>query len=177
MKDYVLDCFDEVIQKEIRTLNEKIKNLSPENFEYLSTSVLELNNKIDKVNFMYTGLSIINSIDAFKLNNMLTSARANVMEFASRSLVSIATDNGDAISLKDYTLDNVLEGELIQIDMKVPDGFSGFNSFIITNPPNALTTVTRIDEKRKLWYYRNDRKITFLIQRFNLYEIHVLFWR
>jgi len=177
MKDYIIDCFDENIQKEIRSLNEKLKRLSPENFKYLSSAALNLNNRIEETNFMYTGLSMINSIDAYKLNHMLTGARANVMEFASRSLISIPITDGGSVSLKDYTHDNLTEGKLIQLSIPVPDGFSGFNSFIMMNPPaEAFYQITK-DSKQKMWYYRNATEIKFLIQHRWVYELHAIFWR
>jgi len=176
MKDYIIDCFDENIQKEIRSLNEKLKRLSPENFKYLSSAALNLNGKIDKTNYMFTGLSMINSVDAYKLNHMLTSARANVMEFAARSVVSVDLNDGGVATLKDYMIDRGKSGELTQIVMKVPDGFSGFNSFVIFDPPAEAEQESGGD-KKKIWYYRNDTEIKFLIQNRWVYEIHALFWR
>ena len=177
MKDYIIDCFDENIQKEIRVLNEKLKALSPENFKYFSTAVLDLNNKVDGLNFIYSGLNMVNGVDTYKLDKMLTNAKANVMEFSTRSIISIPGTDGTAIALADWTKSQMKDGKLLQLNMKVPNGFSGMNSFVFFNPPVEHRYEYAKDRKSKIWYYRTDREIRILVQARWLFEVHALFWR
>lgn len=176
MKNYVIDCFDEHIQREISKLNEKLNMITPDNFNYLDSRVLELNDKLSTLNYTYSGLNMINSIDTSKLNTMLVHAKTGGMQFKAVSVLSFQGDNNTIFPLPDWIKQN--HKKMIELNIDTPAGFTGLQSFVVLSPLN-LGTVLKEKKKSKLWVYKNDRDIKIHIKMWasNLVEIFVVYWK
>lgn len=179
MKTQVMDCFDDVIQKRILKLNEKLDSISPDNINYIDSSIIEsvaiLNNKINNLNFTYTGDSMINSVDTFKINSLITKCKARIMRFSVQAVLTIPAIDGTQIALGDYL--QSLGGNSGEIEVMVPESFSGLRSFILTHPNPEGATVFRPNHKHKFWCSKSDRHISFHFKRYWVEQIYILYWK
>lgn len=179
MKTQIIDCFDDIIQKRILKLNEKLDSISPDNINYIDSTIIEqvaiVNGKINNLNFMYSGDAMINSVDTFKLNSLITKCKSRIMRFSAQAILTIESTDGIAIPLGEYL--NSIEKDEIEIAVEVPESFSGLRSFIITHPNPEGKQYFAPDKKRKFWYSKADRYITFHFKKYYVEEIYILYWK
>lgn len=154
-------------------LAESVKKLSSENFEKVSPALVLLDRKLESVNYIYGGMSMINSVDSYKIDGMIRHLKMSNREYLYIEQAQIVPPEGDGP--KTYY---------------VPAGFSGFNSFIF---PLGINCVRPCVHKTKAlefsnWYIKNDRTINFNFRNFlkeDVNKIHddrvnfvgILFWR
>lgn len=179
MKSQIIDCFDSDIQNRIMRINEKLKSISPDNVRYLDSSIIEMNNKLDALNFLYAGDCMINSVSVDKLNSLLSKSKSRIMQFKAISKLGVdgTDDSGNPvfIPLNEY-LGSVAD-KLTEIEIRVPESYSGLQSFIITHPDPIGREKYAVDKKKKFWYYKEEETIKFHFLRYNVTEIYVLFWK
>lgn len=179
MKTQIIDCFDDVIQKRILKLNEKLDSISPDNINYIDSTIIEqvaiVNGKINNLNFMYSGDAMINSVDTFKLNSLVTKCKARIMRFSAQAILGVPATDGSQIPLREY-LNSVKDNET-QLKIQVPESFSGLRSFIICheNPEGKQFFAPGV--KSKFWYSKEDGWITFHFNKYVLQEIYILYWK
>jgi len=177
MKKHIIDCFDSNIQKVISGLNNKLEQLSPDNFQSISSAVLNLNNKLERANVRYAG-GIINSVDSGKLDRMLIKAKANKMVFAARAVLTIPTEEGTYYPLKDFTASAINDNKLIDFVVRdIPAGFTGLQCFVMTCPAQTNTTRSGDSTDARFQYFKNENNIRFYIKNVIVSEIYILFWR
>ena len=174
MRSHIIDCFDSNLQERILKINEKLKTLSPDNFRKIDSSVVELNSKLDALNYQYAGDSMINSVDVHKLNGMIVRSRSRIMKFSAEARINIQADPAP-VPLQQFLSDSY--GDLVEISIDVPESFSGLRSFVVCHPsPEGRETIAP-DIKKKFWYYRQEKTIKFNFLRYTVAEIYVLFWK
>ena len=180
MKSQIIHSFDSDIQKRILRVNEMIKSITPDNIDLLDSRIIELNDKLDALNYIFTGDSMINSVDTYKLNTMISKCKSRIMKFkALPVLTADAKDelNGDHIVLP---IKNYLQQEyekLVEIAVEIPEPFTGLQSFVVTNPDPVGQELHPTDKKKKYWYYKSERFIKFRFLRYVVNEIYILLWR
>jgi hypothetical protein len=171
--------FTKNLDDKIKALGEAVKKLSSDNFEKISPALIDLDRKLESINFMYGGMSMINSVDSYKIDAMIRHLKLGAKEFL---LVEKAN------MVDPYTQ---ADGSR---DVEVPAGYSGFNSIVL--PFGLMSVPYSVKAKDKndstmVWYTKNDRTIKFewknIMQQFkssypmiNPKErnfVSVLFWR
>lgn len=179
VKSQVMDCFDSNLQERILRINEKLKSISPDNVRHFDSSIIEVNGKIDALNYFYSGDSMINSVNTNKLNWLLTKSKSRIMKFEAVALTTVkgVDDNGNEIDipLKEY-LQTVHE-DLVEIEIDVPESYSGLQSFVVTHPDPNGREYYPVDKKKKFWYYPQERTVKFNFLRYDVFEIYILFWK
>jgi len=179
MKTQIIDCFDDVIQKRILKLNEKLDSISPDNINYIDSTIIEqvsiINGKINNLNFMYSGDSMINSVDTFKLNSLITKCKARIMRFSVQAILGVPAADKSLIPLYEY-LNNIKNNET-QLTIQVPESFSGLRSFIICHPNPEGKQFFAPGIKSKFWYSKEDGFITFHFKKYPVSEIYILYWK
>jgi len=154
-------------------LAESVKKLSSENFEKVSPALVLLDRKLESVNYIYGGMSMINSVDSYKIDGMIRHLKMSNREYLYIEQAQIAQPEGDGFKI-----------------YYVPAGFSGFNSFIFPWGINAVRPNLNKDKAKEFsnWYTKNDRTIRFDFRNFlkeDVNKIHddrvnfvgILFWR
>lgn len=154
-------------------LAESVKKLSSENFEKVSPALILLDRKLESVNYIYGGMSMINSVDSYKIDGMIRHLKMSNREYLYIEQAQIVPPEGDGF--KTYY---------------VPAGFSGFNSFIFPWGINGVRPDMHQTEALEFsnWYTKNDRTIRFDFRNFLKQDVNVihddrvnfvgiLFWR
>ena len=154
-------------------LAESVKKLSSENFEKVSPALVLLDRKLEAINYIYGGMSMINSVDSYKIDGMIRHLKMSNREYLYIEQAQIAPPEGDGPAT-----------------YYVPAGFSGFNSFIFPWGVNKIRpSMNKTDAKDfSNWYTKNDRTIRFDFRNFlkeDVNKIHddrvnfvgILFWR
>jgi len=154
-------------------LAESVKKLSSENFEKVSPALVLLDRKLESVNYIYGGMSMINSVDSYKIDGMIRHLKMSNREYLYIEQAQIVPPEGDGPAT-----------------YHVPAGFSGFNSFIFPWGINAVRPNLNKDDAKEFsnWYTKNDRTINFNFRNFlkedvnKIYDdrvnfVGILFWR
>jgi hypothetical protein len=154
-------------------LAESVKKLSSENFEKVSPALVLLDRKLESVNYIYGGMSMVNSVDSYKIDGMIRHLKMSNREYLYIEQAQIVPPGGDGPST-----------------YHVPAGFSGFNSFIFPWGINGVRPGMNKTDALEFsnWYTKNDRTIRFDFRNFLKQDVNrinddfvnfvgILFWR
>lgn len=153
-------AFNKNLTDRLNKLESDILKLSPENFEKISPALIKLARKSEPVNFLYDDMSMINSIDAYKISSLITYLKRSYKDFivsVDENVVPFTTD-------EDGGADDTLSTRDAKFRSKVPEGFSGMRSFVLPFGLYANNITYRaIDADGNgniiLWYTKNEIEI------------------
>lgn len=170
--------YDEILHEKLMNLDESVKLLSSDNFEKISPALIELDKKVESINYRYAGNSMVNSVDTYKIDRMIDHLKMSSREFF----------------LVEEPRPASLDGSDNFYDLIVPAGFTGLQSVVlpvgIMSRDPAFKTGTM--KEFMIWYTKNDRTIRFewknIIKRYKninpemfvdefVNYVAVLFWR
>lgn len=80
-------------------LAESVKKLSSENFEKVSPALVLLDRKLESVNYIYGGMSMINSVDSYKIDGMIRHLKMSNGEYLYIEQAQIAPPEGDGFKI------------------------------------------------------------------------------